>query len=209
MKKVPWRIVVGLLLVLAGIMLLFQTFDILSFVWAVVWAVLFAGGGVCFLMVFLGDRDKWWAAIPGMALLGIGGIIALSILNRDRYVGGPLFLAAASAGFWLVYLRTRENWWAVIPGGVLLTLAVVTGLEEIAPRLETGGLFLLGLALTFALLYLLPRPEGRMTWALIPAGVLFVIGLVVTIATTNMLGYFWAAALIVGGGYLVYRAMRA
>jgi hypothetical protein len=97
----------------------------------------------------------------------------------------------------------------VIPAGVLLTLAVVAGINEVAPRVETGGLFFLGLALTFALVYLLPPPGERMKWALIPAGVLCIVSLIITIATSPVLHLLWPAALILAGGFLVYRAIRA
>jgi hypothetical protein len=209
MKQMNWRAVTGLLLVAAGALLLLQTLGIMSFVWNVVWAVLLAGGGVSLLLAFIGSRNHWWAAIPGMTLLGLGGLVGMSIVGLDVYFGGAVFLAAIGLGFWLVYLRTRENWWAVIPGGVLLTLALTAGLNDLMPRIETGGLFFLGLALTFALVYLLPVPGERMRWALIPAGVLFLVGLVITIASSSILSLIWPAALIVGGAYLVYRAARA
>jgi hypothetical protein len=208
MKQMNWRVITGLLLVVAGALLLLQTFNIVSFLWDAIWAVLLAGGGVCFLLAFLGNRSHWWAAIPGMALLGLGGLVGLSILELDASFGGSMFLVLISAGFWLVYLRARENWWAMIPGGVLLTLAAIAGLDQFVPWVGTSGLFFLGLALTFALVYLLPTPSGRMSWALIPAGVLFLIGLIITLATSSVLNLLAPAALILGGAYLVYRALR-
>jgi len=209
MKQMQWRVVVGVLLVLAGLLALLQTFDILRLVWEVAWAGLVAAGGACFLWVFLAHRENWWAVIPGMGLLGIGALIGLSILGLDGLFGGAIFLGALSVAFWLVYLRSRENWWAVIPGGVLLTLAVVAGVDEIAPRAETGGVFFLGLALTFVLVYVLSARGERMKWALIPAGVLGAVGLIITIATSSVLNLLWPAALILAGCFLVYRAVRA
>ena len=209
MKQMRWRVIAGVLLVVAGLLSLLQTLNILRFVWDVAWACLFAAGGACFLWVFLARRENWWAVIPGMALLGIGTLIGLSIVGLDGLFGGTVFMGALSVAFWLVYLRARENWWAVIPGGVLLTLAAVAGIDEIAPRIETGGLFFLGLALTFGLVYVLPAPGARNKWALIPAGVLCAIGLIITIATSSVLNFLWPAALILAGGFLVYRAIRA
>jgi hypothetical protein len=208
MRRVEWRVLVGILLVAVGALLLLQTFNILRLVWEFVWTILFLAGGAAFLAVFLGREEDWWAVIPGMALLGIGALIGLSILGLDEVIGGALFLGALSLAFWLVYLRRRENWWSVIPGGVLLTLAVVAGLEQVVPWIETGGLFFLGLALTFGLVYWMPTPQGRMTWALIPAVVLLVVGLIVVFATTPVLRFLWPAALILVGGYLVLRALR-
>jgi len=207
MRRVEWRVLVGILLVAVGALLLLQTLGIFRFVWDFVWSILFLAGGVAFLVAFLGREEDWWAAIPGMALLGIGALIGLSIIGLGEIIGGVVFLGALSLSFWLVYLRRRENWWAVIPGGVLLTLAVVAGLEQVVPWAETGGLFFVGLALTFGAVYLLPTPQGRMTWALIPAAVLLVVGLVVVLATSTVLQYLWPAVLILFGGFLVLRAL--
>jgi hypothetical protein len=209
MKSTQWRIVVGALLVVAGVLLMLQTLGIVRFVWELAWSVVFAAGGAFFLWMYLERRSQWWAVIPGMALLGIGALIGSSIVGLDDLLGGSIFLGALSVAFWLVYVRTRENWWAVIPAGVLLTLAVVAGVDQVLPRAEPAGLFFMGLALTFALVYLLPTSGGQMTWALIPAGVLFVIGVIVVMATSSVLGFVWPAALILVGIFLVYRAVRA
>jgi hypothetical protein len=209
MRRVEWRVLVGILLVAVGALLLLQTFGIFRFVWEFVWSILFLAGGAAFLVVFLGREEDWWAVIPGMALLGIGALIGLSIIGLGEIIGGAVFLGALSLSFWLVYLRRRENWWAVIPGGVLLTLAAVAGLEQVVPSAETGGLFFVGLALTFGAVYLLPTPQGQMTWALIPAAVLLVVGLIVLLATSSVLQYLWPAVLILFGAYLVLRALRA
>jgi len=87
-------------------------------------------------------------------------------------LGGVLFLAAIGLAFWVIYFTKRELWWAVIPGGAMFTLALVAGLESVFEGAEMGGVFFLGLGLTFVLLYFVPTPQGRMKWALIPAAVL-------------------------------------
>ncbi len=209
MKRIDWRALVGILLVVVGVLLLLQTFGVLRVVVDVVWTVVFLGAGAGFLVVYLGEARHWWAVIPGMALLGIGALIGLSIVGLDEIIGGAIFLGALSLAFWLVYLRGRQNWWAIIPGGVLLTLAAVAAIDEVVPRFETGGLFFLGLAFTFALLYLLPTGEGRMTWPLIPAAVLFIIGLIIVLATSSVLQFVVPAAVVAVGVYLVVRAFRS
>ncbi len=209
MKDVQWRVVAGVLLVVVGALLLLQTFDVFDFLWDAAWAVLLFVGGASFLFVYVTQPRNWWAVIPGMALLGLGATVGLDIVGLGSLLGGGLFLAALSVAFWLVYLRGREHWWAIIPGGVLATLAMVAGVDDIAPWIETEGLFFLGLALTFALVYLLPGLGGRQTWALIPAGVLFAIGVIVTLATSSLLSVMWPAVLIAVGIVLVYRALRA
>jgi hypothetical protein len=210
MKRLHYRLIWGALLVGVGLLLLLQNFNILGFLWGGVWAFLFAAGGAAFLVVFLSHRNNWWAAIPGFTLLGIGALIGLGTFfpRLENAVGGSLFLGAIGLSFWVVYLRSREQWWAIIPGGVLLTLATVAGLSNTLPWVETGGMFFLGLAATFGLVYLLPTPQGRMSWAIIPAAVLFVIGLIVTVATSSLFRYIWPAALILVGLWLIYRVFR-
>lgn len=71
------------------------------------------------------------------------------------------------------------------------------------------ALFLFCLALTFALLAILPTEEGRMRWPLIPAGALAVLGglfAVNAVEVLNALSYVWPAALIVSGVWLILRA---
>jgi hypothetical protein len=71
-----------------------------------------------------------------------------------------------------------------------------------------GGLFFIGLALTFGLVYILPKPAGKLKWALYPAGILLLLGLVVTLGVSDLLGYVAPIALLMAGGYVVYRAIR-
>ncbi len=124
----------------------------------------------------------------------------------DEYSGelsGAVFLGGVALGFWLVYILHREHWWATIPAGVLTTLAVLA-------KIGTGqtAVFFIGLGTTFLLVFLLPSPGGRKTWALIPAAILLVIGILFRTPYIEAVNYFGPAALIIGGGYLLYRALK-
>jgi hypothetical protein len=99
-----------------------------------------------------------------------------------------------------------EHWWAIIPGGVLLTLAGVTLIPE--GDEWAGGAFFLGIAITFGLLYILPKPGGRLKWALYPAGILLIVGLLVVLGVTNLTNYVLPVVLLVVGGFFIYRALR-
>jgi hypothetical protein len=166
-------------------------------------------GGLGFLWAFATDREWWWASIPGMALVGIGLLIGYGALAPEEPggVAAGLFLGSLGVGFLLVYLRNRQAWWAIIPCGVMITLALVTGLES-ESELGVGGVFFLGLALTFLVVYLVPNPEGRMTWALIPAAVLGIMGFLILAAAVQLIGFLWPLALVVVGAYLLFRALR-
>jgi hypothetical protein len=124
-------------------------------------------------------------------------------------MAGVIMLGAIGLAFLLVYLVNRDNWWAIIPAGVMGTLAVISGLSQVLTGFETGGIFFLGLGLTFALVAILPTPEGQMRWAFIPAGILFMIGLLLTAATSSLSGIIWPLALILFGLFFVWRAFVA
>jgi hypothetical protein len=206
------RFVWGTLLVGIGLLLLLQNLNLFTFMWSALWTILFAAGGVFFLFMFMNDRDgNWWAIIPGFALIGIATLIGIDTTfpRLGNIVGGSLFLAQLGISFWVIYLLDRTRWWAIIPGGVLLTLAVVAGLDQVLPAMDTGGVLFLGLAATFGLVYLYPGVQGRINWAIIPAIVLSIMGILISLAAAKTLFRFiWPAILIAFGIYLVYKTVR-
>ena len=202
------RLVWGVIMVVAGILFLLQNVGLLPFGGAI-WAVLLALGGAVFMGVFLQNRANWWAVVPGLTLLGIGGVIALAIVAPTQ-VGpwiGAGFLFIIALAFWVVYYLNRSNWWAIIPAGVLTTLALVAGLSNLFGGVLLGGLFFVGLGLTFALVGVVPTSMGRMQWAFIPAGILLLMGLLVTASAMSLANYIAPIALLCVGGYLVWRAV--
>jgi hypothetical protein len=74
-------------------------------------------------------------------------------------------------------------------------------------RFDGGGVFLLGIALTFALLTILPGLEGNRQWPLIPAGILFVVSLFALVDDFNLSSLVWAVLLILLGVFLVIRSL--
>jgi hypothetical protein len=205
MKRIDTSIVLGLLLTGLGVVFLLQTVLGVAFVWNIVWALLFGAAGVGFLLAFLGNRERWWALIPGFALLGIAALIAFGDFLGEW--GGTLFLGALSLAFWAVYLMRREYWWAVVPAGALLTLAVIPAISDVVDGLAVAGVLFLGLAFTFGLVYFLPSEKGRRSWALMPAAALLVMGLVFGVFGIPGLNSFWPVLLILGGIYVVARSL--
>jgi hypothetical protein len=212
MRRWTVRVVGGVLLIASGVLSLLSNLGIFVGGLDLLWALLFGIGGALFLYVFLFNREHWWAIIPGFVLISIGVLIALERfaprLGGDW--GGVLVVGGIGLAFWAIYLVKREHWWAIIPGSVMLAIALIIGLSSTleSAGLDTGGVLLLGLGLAFGLLALVPTPQGRMKWALIPAGVLLVIGLFVT-ASEQLLPFVGPAILIVAGLYLVLRVFRS
>lgn len=208
MNKLGSRILWGVLLIAAGVLFLLQSLGLIRFA-EILWPVLIAMASLAFLSVFFSaPQTNWWAAIPGFVLLSVAGVVALDQLAPDvgEVWSGSLFLGGIALAFWMIYVFNPAQWWTVIPGGVLLTLAAIAGLSSVLQGVEMGGVFFLGLGVTFALLALLPTPEGRLTWSIVPAIVFLVMGVLITAAAAELINYVWPAALILGGLYLLYRA---
>ena len=194
----------GALLVAFGVLFLLQNFGLFSGVEDLVFLALFGAGGLAFLYLFATNQQQWWAVIPGFVLLGLGVLIAFG--DRLGAWGGALFLGSIGLAFWVIFFVRRDFWWAIIPGGVLVTLAAVAALGENLQGMATGGVFFLGLALTFALVYLLTAQEDRQHWAAIPALVLGIMGLLLTLSLGGIINFVWAVGLIAAGVYLLARS---
>jgi peptidoglycan/LPS O-acetylase OafA/YrhL len=114
-------------------------------------------------------------------------------------------LALAFANLYLV--NRAEQWWAILPSGFMAVLAGVIALTATVTRLETlGAILFAGMGVVFALLYLLAG-KRRHWWALIPAGVLLLFGLLtyaVDSGVQTALWQWWPSALIVVGAVLAF-----
>jgi hypothetical protein len=202
MKRFDYRILVGTVLIMGGILMLLDKMGVLKGATDFFWAGLLAIGAGIFLFWFFSDRSKWWAAIPGFTLAGM----AASTLLLDKLGwGGLAFLGGIGVGFWAVYLRQPAQWWAIIPGGVLLTLGFTSALTEAFNVVETGGVFFVGLGLTFLLVALL----AKMKWAFIPAAVLLLLGFFLGTPFVGVLEYAWIGILLIAGIALLISAAKA
>lgn len=201
------RVVWGSLLILAGVALLLQNLFNFEF-GAWFWGAALALAGLFFLTVYGSDRQHWWALIPGLTLLGVSATILVgTFLPNAGNLAGSLVLFGIAASFWSIYLFHREHWWALIPGGVLLSVALLVLLEELLPGESSVGVMFLGFAATFTLLALVPTAEGRMTWAWIPAGIMGVMGIFFMASAVNLIGYIWPLVLIGAGLFFILRTL--
>lgn len=200
-KKIEPAVIGGLALILVGVLYLLQTIGVLDNFWDIIWGVVFLAGGAVFLYTFY--QGSWWAVIPGCVLAAIGVLILLP--DPLEMYGGAVFLFGTALAFWFVYFTAPgPRWWALIPAGVLTTLALVTFMPQLVGSDATGAIFFLGLGATFMLVALL----AKLRWAYYPAAVLFLLGMLLLLSVGEAAGYIWAAVLILGGGYLIYRSMR-
>ena len=231
MKSANTSIIAGIVLVAAGVLLLLDLLGILDSA-AIVWPLIFAAAGTAFVVLFVRSRDNWWAAIPGSVFLGLAAVILITQVwpGPAAYWAGAFLFLFMGAGFGAVFVRERSNWWAVIPCGVMLTLALVVALPPAWEGMPVAAVLFLGLAATLAVLSLVPvlpehRPgqpaavagqpgdakPARMKWPLIPAAVLAALGLIFAVQATVWLTageYFVPVLLVLAGVALLVYAYR-
>jgi len=167
----------GILLIGFGGLLLLQTLDIFNINTETMFALAFMGGGLAFVARFVSDRRQWWAIFPAFGLFFVGFAIGAHHWFPRFDLAGPVFLGGVGLAFLLVYLNNRhQSHWAIIPAGVLFTLACVASVYQITPRIDGGGIFFWGLAATFGALWALAPVRQAWNWALIVAAILFGFG---------------------------------
>jgi membrane protein YdbS with pleckstrin-like domain len=172
-------------------------------------AMLFFMVAISFLLVYLNNRQHWWALLVAYITAVIGIAPLMSIGGRNAEYFGSVFLFAVALPFFVLYFRSAENWWAIIPAGavtvvgVIATLAIANLINDATSGGRVGALLMAGLAATFSVLWL----RHGMSWAKIVTILLAVMA----VASAFFISYyetFWPVAFILGGLYLLYIALR-
>ncbi len=178
MRKFDYRLLMGLLLIVAGAMFLLEALDLIV-IGGWLWGLAFLVAAAAFIYVYFTNREKWWPLIPGCTLAGIGLTILTSELAPGMgELGGFFVLAGIGLSFLLIYMTRRDYWWALIPGCTLAGIGVGVLAEGLLPSFgEVVPFFVLGgIGLSFLLIYLTRRDYW---WTLIPAGTMFSIALMI------------------------------
>lgn len=209
-KQLWW----GVLLIALGGFFLLQASGILGALSDLFWSLAFGAAGAAFLYTFLtGVHTRWWAAIPGFTLLGLAATIFYSRFAPPMLSGmtGTIFLGAIGAGFLAIFITNPRQWWAIIPGGALFSVAGVAAVDAMPFRfINSSSVLFIGLGVTFGVLGLLSTYLGQnLRWAYIPAAILLVLGIVVVTPFVGSLAWLWPLALIGGGAYLILRRPTA
>ena len=170
----------GGLLVALGVMLLIQEVYVDLTAW--IWVAVLAAVGFGAFLIYLTDPSDWGMLIPAYVLWAIAGLIALIELNVLKYDWIALYVLTAIALPFLVgFLRDRNRWGLLIPAYVLLAVGLMVGLigAGVLDDLLIPAYVMFGIAIPFLVVYLRNRAHW---WALIPAGIMAVIGLSFLIA---------------------------
>lgn len=172
----------GLLLIGGGLLALASQMGYIDTFSPQAWMIAFAAISLLALVSYaLSGWKQWGLLFPAGAFGGLATVIALAEANVDSAaVASPLFFGLFIP-FLAAYLIDRtHNWWALIPGGVMLFLALTTLLVDSAGGEWVGALFLFMIALSFFVVYLNNRTR---IWALLVAYILGVLGIAPLMST--------------------------
>ena len=188
-------------MILFGIVLLVETVtDLTAWMWV---AILVVAGFAAFT-VYLADRSDWGLLIPSYVMWAIAGLIALITLEilRDEAIA-TFIMAAIALPFLAVFLRDREQWWALIPAYVLLAVGVMVVLigAEVLSDLLVPAYVMFAIAIPFFVVY---ARNSKEWWPLIPGGIMALIGLSFLIAEAAV-EYVLPAVLILAGAWILAR----
>ena len=167
-----------------------------------------------FLLIYLNNQTRTWALLVAYILAVLGIAPLMSMGGRDAAYFGPIFLFSVALPFFIVYFRSAENWWAIIPAGSVTVIAIIAALAIAGLINEDGrgafvsaglanAILMGGLAATFAVVWL----RHSKPWAKI---VTIALGLVAVasvffVSSSQLL---WPVAIILVGIYLFYTALR-
>lgn len=133
-----------------------------------------------FWILFLFDNKKnWWALLPGWATAALALIISVSEIWTKPMVGA-LVIWSVALPFIVLYLRYRIHLWAAIPGFFVILAGTMVLLVNHSPEETIGTFVLLVLAFPFFAIYFF----ARNWWAVIPAGILTTLALLVPFAVS-------------------------
>lgn len=166
------------------------------------------------------ERKRSGGLIGGLILLIVGIVALIGQFVPDAW--GELFGTFLLLGLGIVFLAvgimTRQGGW-FIPGGILTGLGAGTGLIT-SPLMDSlggdeGGWFLIVFALGWGLITLMTAifTDETHWWALIPGGIIGLVGLSVLYGgvfmdTLEWVGKLWPLALIVAGALLLWKVRR-
>ncbi|KAA3620410.1 MAG: hypothetical protein DWQ05_00265 [Calditrichaeota bacterium] len=158
------------------------------------------------------DRAPW-KLILGIFLLFLAAII---LAEQMGYIygdyRGAFVLWSLAAAFLGVFFIKRDQWWALIPAGVLATLGLIV-------TLEAGWYFnddfipvilFFGFSTPFWILFFLRNDTNKLGWAIWPAAILLIFSVMLLgkVYFWDFEEFFFPGLLILIGGLLIFRSLR-
>lgn len=197
-------IVWGGMLIVIGVVALLDTFiDLGPWIWVAILTI----GGLLVLGVYATDRSEKWLLIPCYILFAVAGLIIVVTLDVlvDAFIA-TYVLYAIAIPFLVGFLLNRENWGLLIPAYVLFAVGTMVPLIELNVLYDilVAAYVMFAIAIPFFVVYI---RNNENWWALIPGGILAVIGLAFLIAEAAV-ELIFAIGLILAGLLIVIRQFR-
>lgn len=136
--------------------------------------------------------------IAGVFLLLVNQHVLDPYAPAWKYILAGLF-AAGGVALLALFARDVARWWPIIPAFTLLTVGLIIFLTTQTDLVGEvlGAILFFGIALAFAVIFLLDRHRW---WAVIPCGVLLVVGATTVLSTLNVSPGLLSAMLFIGMG---------
>ncbi len=196
-----YNLVWGVLLVVFGFAAFIESFSTLT-AWG--WAGVLAATGLFVFGIYRQDRSDWGLLLPTYILWAIAAMIVLIELYILRGEAIAFYvLSAIALPFVYTYWKNREAWWFLIPAYVLLAVGLMVGLIglEWLSDFMIPAYVMFAIATPFFMVYARNRKNW---WALIPAGIMGVIGLGFVMASPGF-RFIIPLALVVAGVWILVR----
>lgn len=202
--KMESRAFLGLLLLTGGALLLLQRMNIIFGSWEnIFWTIILGFTTYFLLSYYISGKRRWWWLIGGIAASGglVTNLLNLTMPQFAAVYNDLILLGILGISFIAVYLSNRVHWWAVLPGGVLITLGAVTFFDQTGMYgLDGNAVFFFGLGLTFLLLFLIPTKIGRLKWPLTAALPFMLVGVYLAFQGEEQLWLYVGPVLILLAG---------
>jgi len=162
-----------------------------------------------FFAVYMNNHSRTWALLVAYIMFIISIAPAMAAGGELAGYYGSVFLIGVAIPFFVLYFRSEQNWWAIIPAGITSLLAVIAGVAVagLIPSGVEGGYvnaFLMGgVAATFAVVWLRHTKD----WAKVVT-IVFAALAVASLFFVSLNEIFWPIAIILAGAYLLYTSMR-
>ncbi len=141
--------------------------------------------------------------IWGIFLILIGCVFLIGNLSQvGMEILWPVFPFAVGLAFWIGYIYDRKNIGLLMPGSILVVISLLFFCCAIFDwwRMETlWPVFIMAPAVGFVAMYFGGKKEQGL---LIPAGILFSIGIIFLFVSSG-LGDYWPVLLIIAGVLLI------
>jgi len=165
--------------------------------------------GITFLAIYLNNRTRTWALIVAYVFGVLSIAPMLAAYGETAAYFGSVFLFGVALPFFVLYFRSAENWWAIIPAGaisvvgMIATLAIAGLINDATSGGYVNALLIGGLAVTFAVVWL----RHAKPWARTVTTVLALVAVASALFASSS-SLLLAVAIILVGIYLLYTALQ-